>query len=149
MANGDKHRFAQVSAGHSHVTAASEWRPETPVHRQAAALLLTDCDLRLGHGARAGQGPDRRCNSTVCNCYGWLAKLRTGRQRPQEGGCGRMKSRRAIFILAGAAGVVAAGLAPAAAQSSATWTVHPGGHITITLGVLTLEGTRNGTETFA
>jgi hypothetical protein len=60
-----------------------------------------------------------------------------------------MKSRRAIFILAGAAGVVAAGLAPAAAQSSATWTVHPGGHITVTLGVLTLEGTRNGTETFA
>src|SRR5690242_3096343 len=61
----------------------------------------------------------------------------------------RMKIRKAIFTLAGAAGVVAAGLAPAAAQSSATWTVHPGGHITIKLGVLTLEGTRNGAETFA
>jgi hypothetical protein len=60
-----------------------------------------------------------------------------------------MKSRTAILILAGTAGIVAVGLAPAAAQSSASWAVHPGGKITITFGVLTLEGTRNGTETFA
>jgi hypothetical protein len=60
-----------------------------------------------------------------------------------------MKKRKPILVLAGAAGIVAAGLAPAAAQGTTGWTVRPGADITVTFGVLTLEGTRSGTETFA
>jgi hypothetical protein len=59
-----------------------------------------------------------------------------------------MKKRKAVLALAGAVGIVVAGLAPAAAQDTTSWTVQPGGDITVTFGVLTLEGTRNGAVQF-
>jgi hypothetical protein len=59
-----------------------------------------------------------------------------------------MSKRAAWLSLAASAALLTATMASTPAGAATTWTVQPGGNITVTFGMLTLTGTRNGQVAF-